>query len=561
MLDTRRAKKDGSYSIKIELYHHSRNALIGIGSKFCCLENDWDKDLGKAKNTFKNSSRFNYQLNDKISRSEEVLIVLDALNILDRISLDFLKEQIKSHLSSSVDKYSYQGSVANDKKNKYGLREYKELVIDLYRQREQWGMAKNYKSSLAPVFDYLDTPELKKQYPLGEDTLLIELDLKFVLKYEGYLTKRGWKEGGIFSAMKILKGLYNHAIKNKDLESIYHPFENYTLREPRGKNQRKKQSRQKLNRHLYFDKFRELNLMKDSDLWHLRNQVLFMWNCMGMNYRDVAGLKKEQINWEYSEFYYVRNKLKKYGRELVVPLSAEAHGILKYYYNLSESKHRTIFPIFSDKVLDWNDSERIWTRYEYRLKKLNQAMRMMCQMSQLDEIISAYDIRRIWGEHGKEENVEGSIIKDAYGHTKMEITDKYTRVHTVEIIADTNNRLVQGKYLIDPVAGRKKTGTESAVKISGTKVNEPLAKERVIDVIQETSSSKISDRIVLQDNISITLGKEKIKKSVDQFIISSLPFVLKDGKVNRSKLIIKFITETNVSSSELIAEYVDTFFS
>ena len=89
-------------------------------------------------------------------------------------------------------------------------------------------------------------------------------------------------------------------------------------------------------------KIRVLNLEPDTAIWHNRNYLLFMFNNMGMNFFDMAILKRFQFN--DGRIKYFRKKTHYEGDYFSVLQNDESLKIINHYLKAQENNDY-LFPL------------------------------------------------------------------------------------------------------------------------------------------------------------------------------------------------------------------------
>src|SRR5690606_30861775 len=92
-LDTRRAKKDGTYPIIMRIGHNERTTSINLG--ISVLEKDWDNEKRMVKKSYVGLSsvtRLNNFIHKMKSSAMDKIIQLNEQGLLDSLSVSDLKK-------------------------------------------------------------------------------------------------------------------------------------------------------------------------------------------------------------------------------------------------------------------------------------------------------------------------------------------------------------------------------------------------------------------------------------------------------------------------------------
>jgi integrase len=543
-LDSRSTKVDGSHPIKLYLAHEGKGRFIGLKGASCTLD-QWNDVTSSVKGSENGSGKLNGKIQHAQEKSKQVLEHYDRVGLLNDASIAELKTSIQAFLASEKMEYSF--SDGSETKQGKGTGKSNQSFVayrdhfDSVTRPIHLGTANNVKYDTVAFIQFLETSRIKKRLPKGKFSLLREITPEILELYKGYLKQCGYTGSGPYTKFQRLKALFNHAIKNRVLARDLDPFENVRFPpNPKGKNNRGRAAREKQERYKYFENFRTLPLQEGSNLWHHRNQILFMWDCSGMNYTDLVLLKKEQVDWDYGEFSYYRFKNRQHSSqdEIVVTLVPEAKSILRYYYDHSISEKGTIFPIIEDKY-DWTDDLQAFKYfYEYKLKKLNGSLATLCHMISMPKI-TCYDIRRIYAEHQKELATDESVRQVALGHSKRQMSEQYEGKVTLDVLHEANLKAVHSDNALqigngDPVSVIK---AEVATKQAPIKV-------------QPKESPGAESYLRLKSGKAVT---------TDDFILSVLPQVIGENGVSRAQLIVRFMIDTELQDGIAIGRIVDDF--
>lgn len=560
VLDNRSSsvKKDGTRPIKLYLYHKEEPRYIGI-SGLSALHEHWNPELGCVTKQHPATGRTNALISSSLRRAEMVITVLKDYGALELMSVQDVKVEIDIFLKSNEETYQYRHQAptvtAQFRKGLVVLQEYRDHLIKLFEMAGNDDYAANLRNECNVFFRFLDTPGIKERLPRGSQSYIHEIKPEILTLYRGYLKKCGYKGYTPYNYFKRLAVPFKQAVDNGLLDNAQNPFLNFKRpSKPKGKNNRGRAARTNRNRHLIFDRIRELKLKPGSQIWHHRNYALFSWNCRGMNFIDIVLLTKDQVSWQYNEFYYTRHKLQNNDdpEELVISLTPEAKAILKYYYDSSDSKCGRVFPIMPDEFADETDPKALKTHYAYRLGKMNDSLKVISDMIELEKHITFYDIRRIYGERMRELNIDSAVRQDAYGHADLTTTRDYSGQTTIEELHNVNMQAVTGSAVFDPLVKGEKNVIETIEPERSTK--EVLTLNSIPR--SEPTNSNVS-LLPLQDRVNLKDTGTEV--TIEDFILEIVPELVETDKMNRSGIIIELVKRTTIGDAKLAAFYADAF--
>ncbi|PLX01937.1 MAG: hypothetical protein C0594_12440, partial [Marinilabiliales bacterium] len=232
----------------------------------------------------------------------------------------------------------------------------------------------------------------------------------------------------------------------------------------------------------------------------------------------------------------------------------ESEQILNYYYNKRKKGQELIFPIFDIRIIKRGIKKEILTRYDWYRDQLNRGLKTLCELAELPEKITSYEIRRIWGEHAKEEGVDASIIKDSYGHQKQEMTDGYTRLHPVDVIANTNEMLVTG--FVDIFNNIDVPEAKAQPKKAKPKKSPPSLPASA-DKLKQKSKKESSGSKEIGLDTQITIADETL--SVEDYILELLPDYTDGDAIFINKLTMKIIATTELKNARQVKGLIEEF--
>lgn len=557
ILDTRRSKDDGTFPIKLRVYHRYDDRPIGRLNLYS-EEDHWVSDPGMVSKEHPDARNVNAKINEFLTRAEAYKDALGS-NRLDTMSCLQLKEQIEKHLRSGnkeVDEDSLPPVDPNNpQKNEYTFSQFQKRIIKYYRDKRQEPSAQQMMNDFRTLYHFLEDAETVRKFPAGRDILLRDINYEFLSDFANYCDRRGVDEAGIYHYLKSLRQLFNKAYDLEALDEKYKPFKRYELSKPKSKRKRNETlaaRREAENRKAYFDSIREVQVPRDTEIWHHKNYVMFMWSVFGMNFMDVAFLRSVDIDLERKEVLYVRHKTKK---TYYLPLSDEAAAILQKYLDNSSPKHGLLFPIFDDDHVEMErtDPKKFYEVHKQRMKIANFYLYVLCQLAGVPKL-NVYDIRRIWGDTGKQLRIPNQIIKECYGHSSEETTEDYQRDYAMSVLRDANDRIMSNGMV-----------NESAERQPG----ETNGTSQVALQLSKTQSDSVAVSRKLTNDVTSALFKQSItvvngttREIVpEDILLQIIPILIAEDRMTRANLIMEFLKTTHSKDGKQAAEVVDAFLS
>ncbi len=396
-----RNKKAEKFPLTIQVSHRSRQKYIATGYKLTLA--DWDEGNKKVKKSFPNSTRANTRIRTKLTIAEQVI---------ERYKLH-LKEMTVYQLAEVI----IEEMANNDKKEispektRKGttLIDYGQKVIKMYEEANQTSMADGFHTAINSLIKFHGK----------EDLLITDIDEMFLLTYEKYFRKQTDKINGYGAYLRYIRRIYNLAIKDKNTEvnRSHYPFgkEGYSIK--------KGKSKKKAIDISFIQVIRELDYKEGSAAWHHRNYLLFMFNCRGMNFIDLAYLKKSNISEGRLRYRRRKTKRGENVKEFNIKITEEAQGILEHYWEEGRAGD-LVFPILED-VIENPDENHVYNRYRERRSTHNDWLEKIGKDAGIPGKLTTYVIRHTFATALKYKGVSKAKIGDMLGHTNYYTTEEY----------------------------------------------------------------------------------------------------------------------------------------
>ena len=268
---------------------------------------------------------------------------------------------------------------------------------------------------------YMDV--VKNVYEFHPNVSMEDMDLQWIKKYEHWCYQRGNSDNTIWSRMKVLRMLFNEAIKRDLLKPWQTPFRIYEIPELRSRTDV-----------LRFAEMEELLNYKFNDLKYSRVRDFFLLSCYtGLRWSDMIKLTSDNIREVGSETWLTM-KTQKTGILVQIPLSIIFYGramqILKKYKNVEHivcyknnaSFNRLLHEMF--KITGIGGSQRITVH----------TARRSCVTGLADFGVNVYVIQRI------------------AGHARISTTQRYIQLSTATIEADLRKAFPKDREVEIPEA-------------------------------------------------------------------------------------------------------------
>lgn len=346
-------------------------------------------------------------------RESVAVSVADRSIIQNRIDSDIaLLKRIVKDLENSEINYSVGDIIKH-----YKSPECHVLVLDfmqnqirLLRNANRLGTALNYEKTMKNFAEFLGSVNL----PFSAMTE------QLIAEYNAFLVQRGMVRNSISFYMRIMRAVYNKAVRQRLVEQS-HPFtEVYTGID----RTRKRAVSESVISQLY-----KLKLAEGTPLALARDIFIFSYCTRGMAFVDIAYLKKDNI--QNGVICYARRKT---GQLLSVRIEPSIQRIIDRY---SSALSPYVFPILTS-----TETKQAYEEYQVAINNHNRLLRRLSKMLPAGCKLTSYTSRHSWATAARNHNVPISVISAGMGHTSEQTTQIYLTMLENSVIDDANQGLI-----------------------------------------------------------------------------------------------------------------------
>lgn len=342
--------------------------------------------------------------------------VVDSGELQNRIDADLrlLRRMIRCR-EAVGDDYDVDEIVAGFRRphsRQYVLSYLRDQIVWL-RNARRLGTARNYERTLNSFSQFLGGDDI----PFGMMTELLVHD------YGVYLEQRGIVRNSISFYMRILRSVYNKAVRQHYVEQTF-PFQNVYTGIDRT---RKRAVGEEVIRQLY-----RLDLGRQPALDFARDLFIFSYCSRGMAFVDMAYLKKRNVS--NGTICYMRHKTRQL---LCIKVETPLSCILDKYA-LRTQGSPFVFPILRGR-----DAEEDFKAYQTALNTQNRMLRKLAQLLPEYCKLTSYTSRHTWATAARDHNVPLSVISAGLGHTSERTTRIYLTMLENSVIDSANHLLLQ----------------------------------------------------------------------------------------------------------------------
>lgn len=395
-LDTRRKKEDGTYPLVMRLGHNRRTTTIPLGISL--PERFWDEKSRTIRNSYEgvgSVTRMNNLIQKTKAEAMDAIMKLHESGELDSLSVTAVRDRVyKPATASSFFAFSDQ-------------------LIAILQKEKRVGTAISYRQVNNVLLTFCG----------GKDLQFSQITYAFLTKLETHHIAKGNTYNSLAVYMRTIKAIYNKAIKAGVIERERYPFTGYKIKTmPTEK------------RALDWDflkKIIELQIEPSHECFHARNYFLASYMMYGMNFTDMAFLKREDI--VSGRITYRR---KKTGKIYDIKITASLEAILTYYMEKSpESPY--VFPIIKRDAILHQYKDIGISRKHY-----NKKLKVLAGLCKIEQNLTAYVSRHSFATQAMLQQVPVTAISTMLGHSSIKTTEIYLKSLPSNILDDYNARIM-----------------------------------------------------------------------------------------------------------------------
>ena len=268
---------------------------------------------------------------------------------------------------------------------------------------------------------YTTTANHLKEYLKKKDGCLLFSDLtpEFLNSFEKHLLSKekplSYSSVGVY--MRNIRAIFNQAISMKIISSDLYPFGKGKDVPPATKKAKKSLAIEDIEK-IYYYKSKDLFEVWAKDMW------LFSYFANGMNVKDIAFLKYENINRDILS--YIRSKTKNSTKEnmvtIEVSINEDIKRIIKKWGNKPAKPQSFIFDILHPKDLS---GLQIYRDVNQAVKVINKYMKRIALNLDLERSPTTNFARHSFSTILKRSGVPIEMISEQLGHTSIKTTQIY----------------------------------------------------------------------------------------------------------------------------------------
>ena len=380
VLDKRSKKAKGTHPVKLRVYSKSTQK-----SKLYSLDIDMTSNVFE---TIRDSSNVR-------GKKKELRLFLNDI------------ESRANNEAGKLNTFSFEAfelKLFRKRKDAIDLNFHYNLLIKDNISKGKIGTAESYKYSLKSLNSFHNKTSPLTFYDITADWLE---------SYESFMLSEGKSITSIGIYLRALRTVFNNAIHSNDIHKDIYPFGKRKYQIPSSKKVKKTLTSDEL-KVLFESKPGNKEQEKAKDFW------FFSYACNGMNFKDVAMLKNEDIQDDKFSYYRAKtfNKSLEKSKIEIYLNDYSKHIISKYGTN---DLKIYVFDIINDK----DDEMMKYRKVKNFTRLINQHIKKLARNNGITDEISVYWARHSFATNSIRKGATMEFISNALNHSDLKVTQNY----------------------------------------------------------------------------------------------------------------------------------------
>ncbi len=393
LLDTRRAKSDGSFNIIFRITQNRKVYTLNSGVSISLTY--WNDKRNEIDKSHPNANLLNLKITQKYFKIQKAILQLD-----DEFSIEQLRFNI------------------DDKPKKQLSTTFKTFSDKLITQMMEVGRTGNaivYQTAVNRFTSYCN----------NRDVCFSEIDYTLLDEFSHHLIRSGLKQNSVSNYFRSIRAIYNKAIKAKIVDRSNYPFHDFSIKTE--KTAKRAISKDDIT------KLRQLHLEPNSTAERSLKCFLISFCLRGISFTDLAYLKQSNIIDGRVEY-----KRRKTHKNYSIKLFPEAQ-VLFEKFNVNGSKYLlSILP--NDTLEDSIEAKKVIRQF---IKTTNKYLKRMSEQIGLSSPATTYTSRHSFGTIAKRLGYSNELIAEALGHEfGNKITNIYLDTFDTDVLDDMHKHVI-----------------------------------------------------------------------------------------------------------------------
>jgi len=400
-LDTRRAKKNGKYPVKLRVFTKQPRKQMLYPTAFELTESEFKSiwETTKPRNEYK-----------------EMRLKLQAIET----KANETAQRINPFTYESFERALYANISAKERNVNY----YYSIAIDGYKTNKQIGTASNYDLSLKSLLDFHNKSTLS----------FYTITVQWLKDYEAHMVEdKNRSKTTVSMYLRALRTIFNNAIKDKTINPDVYPFGKGKYEVPSPAGVKKALNKEQLKT-LFEGTPQTQEQEKAKAFW------FFSYFCNGMNTKDIANLKYKDISGDTLTFMRAKTtKTNSKQTPINAILNDFTFDVIKKYGNPGHSTENYIFSIIEPTATAESKHRQI----SNFIRLVNQHFLKYAEGLGLNEKISTYWARHSFATNAIRSGASMELISELLAHTNLKTTKGYFAGFESEAKRDLAKKLME----------------------------------------------------------------------------------------------------------------------
>ena len=377
-------KKDGTIPFYIRITRNRKSKFLSTGISI--IPEQYDSKNNKVKK-HKNSARLNATLIQKLADAQNVALELESKD--KYVTTEKIKNQIVGKRGTSFTQF------------------YKDDLAELL-SKDKLGTHDKAKAVFSKFETYVKSTEVQFN----------EIDYDFLKKYESYLRDTlGNSVNTIHSNLKIIRRLFNDAIREKLIDYDCNPFLTYKLKTEKTKKE-----------HLTEDELKrmeDLVLPSNTIIELTRDMYVFACYVGGIRISDLITMKWGDFNGTH-----INLTMQKTNDVISVQVPKKGIEILDYYSSGKNLSDNYIFPLLENKEYSTRDLFKIRSS---KTAYINSNLKTIATKAKIEKKISFHTSRHTFATRALRKGMRIEYVSKLIGHSNIKTTQIYAKIVNEEL--------------------------------------------------------------------------------------------------------------------------------
>lgn len=380
ILDTRRAKQNGLYPIKVRITFERKQRYYSLPRKYDSTKENFKRIMfGERLST--EAKEFKLKIGDFEKKAIEIIDsmplftwhIFEKLYHTDRIT----KDTVTLAFEDYVKQLKASGRI---------------------------GTAVSYECSQ------------KSLNKFSSETKFIDISPDFLQRYEKWMLEEGNSITTVGIYLRSLRTLFNILINDGTLAKEYYPFGKRKYEIPTSNNIKKSLTLKDIEAIYKYKPEPGSMTERSRDYW------FFIYLCNGINVKDLCLLRYDNIKGDVLDFERSKTARTKRNIEPIrIPLADEAKTIIKRWGNKRKDGSTYIFPILRNGLSPERERQLI----QQFTHLINDHMKAIAGKLEITKNITTYTARHSFATILKRSGASTEFISEALGHSSVRTTQNY----------------------------------------------------------------------------------------------------------------------------------------